>query len=54
MIIAISHQKGGVGKSTIAFNLAVWLSKSYKIEVIDLDVQNTITHINKIREKNNK
>jgi len=52
MIIAISHQKGGVGKSTIAFNLAVWLSKSYKIEVIDLDVQNTITHINKIREKN--
>ena len=53
MIVSISHQKGGVGKSTIAFNLAVELSKKYKVEVIDLDVQNTITHTNKIRKENN-
>jgi chromosome partitioning protein len=52
MIIDISHQKGGVGKSTIAFNLAIALGNSFKIEVIDLDVQNTITHTNKIRKEN--
>jgi len=53
MIISVSHQKGGVGKSTIAFNLAVELSRKNKVEVIDLDVQNTITHTNKIRKENN-
>jgi len=52
MIIAVSHQKGGVGKSTIAFNLALALKSKYKVEVIDLDVQNTITHTNKIRKEN--
>jgi len=52
MILAVSHQKGGVGKSTIAFNLALALSSKYKVEVIDLDVQNTITHTNKIRKEN--
>jgi len=52
VIISISHQKGGVGKSTICFNLAVALLKKYKVEVIDLDVQNTITHTNRIRKEN--
>ncbi len=54
MIIVISHQKGGVGKSTIAFNLATFLQKEFNIQIIDLDVQNTITHTNKIRKKNKK
>jgi chromosome partitioning protein len=51
MIIAISHQKGGVGKSTIAYNLAVELSKKYNVNVVDLDVQQTITACNVIRSK---
>jgi len=51
MIIAISHQKGGVGKSTIAYNLAVELSKKYPVNVVDLDVQQTITACNRIRGK---
>lgn len=51
MIITISHQKGGVGKSTIAFNLAVELSRKYKdVKVIDLDVQQTLTQANIIRK----
>jgi len=51
MIIAVSHQKGGVGKSTIAYNLAVELSKKYNVNVVDLDVQQTITACNVIRGK---
>ena len=45
-IITIAHQKGGVGKSTIAFNLAVIL----KATVIDLDVQETMTQVNELRK----
>jgi len=52
MIITVSHQKGGVGKSTISWNLAVYLSKTRKITVIDLDVQKTLTYLHKIRNKN--
>jgi len=51
MVIALSHQKGGVGKSTLAYNLAVELSKKYYVNVVDLDVQQTITACNIIRGK---
>lgn len=51
MIISVSHQKGGVGKSTLAYNLAVELSKKYPVEVVDLDVQQTLTACNIIRSK---
>lgn len=50
MTIAVSHQKGGVGKSTLAFNLAVELSKSFDVEMIDLDVQETVSAYNRIRK----
>ena len=53
MIIAIAHSKGGVGKSTIAFNIAVELKKHFKTELVDLDFQQTITHANSIRAKYN-
>ena len=52
MIITISHQKGGVGKSTIAFNMAIELSKKFETSLIDLDVQKTLTHANNIRINN--
>jgi ATP-binding protein involved in chromosome partitioning len=37
-IIAIASGKGGVGKSTIAINIAAELSKNYKVGVLDLDI----------------
>ena len=50
MIIVVSHTKGGVGKSTISFNLATALSSIYNIEVIDLDFQKTVTYLNEYRK----
>jgi len=55
MLIVISHQKGGVGKSTIAWNLATGLqNKKYTIELVDLDVQQTLFYTNEIRKQNPK
>lgn len=54
MIITSSHQKGGVGKSTILWNLAIELSKISEVFVVDLDMQKTITHSLEIRKKNTK
>ncbi|SFP17875.1 ParA family protein [Hydrogenimonas thermophila] len=49
MILTLSHQKGGVGKSTIAWNLAFELSKNIDVKVIDLDIQQSLSVANDIR-----
>jgi len=49
MIITLSHQKGGVGKSTIAWNLAVHFSNILPTKIIDLDTQQSLTQTNQIR-----
>jgi len=53
MLVSISHQKGGVSKSTLIFQLSIELSKhtDKEIEVVDLDVQKTLTINNYLREE---
>ena len=50
-IVTASHQKGGVGKSTIIWELILLYSKHQEVNVIDLDVQKTITYSLENREK---
>lgn len=53
MILTLSHQKGGVGKSTIAWNLAVNFSKIIPTRIIDLDTQRSLTVTNALRQEHN-
>lgn len=54
-IITVAHTKGGVGKSTLAWNLAHSLRVHGKeVKIIDLDFQQTLFFINKIAEANNE
>lgn len=46
MIINIAHTKGGVGKSTLATNLAVELT----LPILDLDMQRSSFYFNQIRK----
>ena len=44
-IIAVTQQKGGVGKSTIAMHLgAAFHEKGKRVLVVDADGQNTLVH----------
>ena len=44
-IILITHQKGGVGKSTLTFNLAQNFSSNSKVAVLDFDLQGSLSQL---------
>lgn len=48
--ILSTHQKGGVGKSTITYNLACALNRNAKAAICDLDAQGTLAEIRGISE----
>lgn len=53
MIITVAHTKGGVGKSTLAWNLAHSFKELGKrVTIVDLDFQQTLYFINEIRATN--
>ena len=50
MITVIGSLKGGSGKSTLSFNLAVWLAMAeVKVQLIDADPQATLTDVVDVR-----
>ena len=52
MLTVIGNLKGGTGKSTVAFNLAVWLAHDKAgVRVFDLDPQATLRDTAEIREE---
>ena len=52
MITVIANLKGGSGKSTVAFNLAVWLEKNGRHVVgYDLDPQCTFSDLGMLRKE---
>jgi chromosome partitioning protein len=52
MITVVGNLKGGTGKSTVTYNLAVWLTRNSKNAVIfDLDPQRTLSDVVERREE---
>ena len=50
MVTIIGSLKGGSGKSTVTFNLAVWLAMAdVKVQLIDADPQATLTDVVDVR-----
>lgn len=50
MITVIGNMKGGTGKSTFAFNLAVWLAHQKKsVALFDFDPQQTFSDVVQVR-----
>lgn len=48
MIITLAHTKGGVGKSTAAWHLAHAFKQLGKVEIVDIDFNQTLHYINMI------
>ena len=52
MITVVGSLKGGSGKSTVTFNLAVWLAMAkMNVKVIDLDPQATLRDVAEVRDE---
>ncbi len=52
MITVIANLKGGSGKSTVAFNLAVWLASAGRsVLCYDLDPQATLSDVLQVRQE---
>lgn len=55
MITVVGNMKGGTGKSTLAFNLSVWLAhhSDSSLRLFDLDPQQTLADVVEVRTEEN-
>jgi chromosome partitioning protein len=44
-IITLAHQKGGVGKITLAINLALAFQDQLSVALVDTDLQGSLYHL---------
>lgn len=52
MITVVGSLKGGSGKSTVTFNLGVWLAMAdIKVQLVDIDPQATLTDVVEVRQE---
>ena len=52
MITIVGSLKGGSGKSTVTFNLGVWLAMAdVKVKIVDVDPQATLTDVVDVRQE---
>lgn len=52
MITVVGNLKGGSGKSTVAFNLAIWLAhRGVDVLAFDLDPQATLSDVGEVRRE---
>ena len=44
-IITVAHQKGGVGKTTLALNLSACFAQGLKVGILDIDLQGSLSGV---------
>ena len=49
LVIAVAQQKGGSGKTTLAANLAAVLAERYRVAVLDIDPQRSLSRWHELR-----